>query len=159
MKLSAMKGLSFGLTSGIITTLGLIVGLDSTTKSKVAVIGGIIIIAVADAMSDALGMHVSEEAEVSHTSREIWESTGATFLAKFFFALTFLIPVMLLSLSTAVIVSIIWGFSLITIFSIYLAKKQNVKAHTVVFEHLLIAVIVVVATHYLGHLVARFFSA
>lgn len=51
--------------------------------------GGIVVV---DALSDALGVHVSEEAEDRHTTREIWESTLATFLSKFVFALTFIIP-------------------------------------------------------------------
>jgi hypothetical protein len=56
MKIQVRKGVSFGLTSGVITTLGLIVGLHSGTHSKIAVISGIPTIAIADAMSDALGM-------------------------------------------------------------------------------------------------------
>ena len=44
-------GLFFGASSGVITTLGLIVGLYSGTGSLVAVLGGICVIAVADAMS------------------------------------------------------------------------------------------------------------
>jgi len=59
--------MSFGLTSGIITTLGLIVGLHSGTHSKLAVIGGILTIAMADALSDALGIHVSEESEATQS--------------------------------------------------------------------------------------------
>ena len=54
MEHSFRVGMSFGLTSGIITTLGLIVGLHSGTHSKLAVIGGILTIAMADAFSDAL---------------------------------------------------------------------------------------------------------
>ncbi len=50
MKAQIRKGFGFGLTSGIITTLGLIVGLHSSTHSKLAVIGGVIIIAIADAL-------------------------------------------------------------------------------------------------------------
>ena len=67
MEHSFRVGMSFGLTSGIITTLGLIVGLHSGTHSKLAVIGGILTIAMADAFSDALGIHVSEESEATHT--------------------------------------------------------------------------------------------
>ena len=63
MKPSYRTGLSFGLTSGIITTLGLIVGLNGSTHSKFAVIGGILTIAIADAFSDALGIHVSQESQ------------------------------------------------------------------------------------------------
>ncbi|MGZ8381620.1 MAG: hypothetical protein ACXW4C_08190, partial [Nitrospira sp.] len=55
MKASFKTGLSFGLTSGVITTLGLMVGLHSGTHSRTVVIGGILTIAIADAMSDALG--------------------------------------------------------------------------------------------------------
>ena len=75
MKHSIKKGFSFGLTSGVITTLGLIVGLHSGTHSKLVVIGGVLVIAVADALSDALGIHISEESENKHTQREIWEAT------------------------------------------------------------------------------------
>ncbi|GAI31399.1 unnamed protein product, partial [marine sediment metagenome] len=39
MKHSIKTGFSFGLTSGIITTLGLMVGLHSSTGSKLVVIG------------------------------------------------------------------------------------------------------------------------
>ena len=58
MKISIRKGFGFGLTSGIITTLGLMIGLTFGTSSKAIVLGGIILIAVADALSDAMGMHV-----------------------------------------------------------------------------------------------------
>ena len=156
MKLSIRKGFSFGLTSGVITTLGVIVGLHSSTHSTLVVIGGILVIAIADSLSDALGMHISEESEIKHSTKEIWESTISTFVSKFTFALTFIIPFLLLSLSTAIIVSIIWGLSLITIFSLYLAKQQSLKPYKVILEHLIIAIIVVVITHYIGDLVATF---
>lgn len=156
MKPSIRKGFSFGLTSGIITTLGLIVGLHSSTNSALVVIGGILIIAVADALSDALGIHISEESENHHTAKEVWESTITTLLSKFVFALTFIVPVLLFTLSVAVIVSVIWGLSLITIFSFYLAKQGKIKPYKVVIEHLLIAIFVIIVTHYLGDWVATF---
>lgn len=156
MKHSIMKGFSFGLTSGIITTLGLIVGLHSGTHSKVVIISGILVIAVADALSDALGIHISEESENKHTAKEIWEATFVTFLSKFFFALTFIVPILLLTLTTAIVVSIVWGLLLITTFSFYLARQQKTKSYKVVAEHLIIAVLVILATHYIGDLVANF---
>jgi len=154
MKLSIKKGFSFGLTSGIITTLGLIVGLNSSTHSTSVVIGGILVIAVADALSDSLGIHVSEESENKHTTREIWESTIATFLSKFVFALTFIFPFLLFSLNTAIIVSVIYGLSLIAIFSYYIAHKEKVKSYKVIIEHLVIAIIVIFVTNYVGKFVS-----
>ncbi|MBU1669935.1 MAG: VIT1/CCC1 transporter family protein [Actinobacteria bacterium] len=151
---SAKIGLSFGLTSGVITTLGLMVGLESGTQSKLVVLGGILTIAVADAFSDALGIHMSEESENKHTNREVWEATVFTFLAKFIFAAIFVIPVLTLDLSVAVVVSVILGLAFITLASYYMARQQGAKPWKVIAEHLSITIIVVVATHYVGHFVA-----
>lgn len=152
-------GFSFGLTSGIITTLGLIVGLHSSTHSTLVIIGGILIIAIADALSDATGIHISEESENKHTTKEIWQAATATFFSKFVFALTFIVPILLFQLSTAIIVSVVWGLSLLGIFSFYLARQQKrIKPWKAVTEHLVIAVVVVVITHYVGKLVASVFG-
>ena len=153
-----MTGLFFGLTSAVITTLGLIVGLHSFTGSKLLVIGGVLTIAIADAFSDALGIHISEEAETMHTSKEIWESTLATFTAKFLFALTFIVPVLILDLSNAIIVSIAWGMVILTILSHTIAKLQRKNTWSVVAEHLVVALIVVVLAHYVGDLIAETFA-
>jgi VIT1/CCC1 family predicted Fe2+/Mn2+ transporter len=150
MKHSLRVGFSFGLTSGIITTLGLMVGLHSGTHSKLVVIGGVLTIAIADAFSDALGIHISEESENKHSTKEIWESTIATFLSKFAFALTFIIPVLLFELSTAILVSIVWGLSMLSILSFSIAKEQKEKPLKVIAEHLAIALVVIVITHYVG---------
>lgn len=158
MKHSLKVGFSFGLTSGIITTLGLMVGLYSGTHSKLVVIGGVLTIAIADAFSDALGIHVSEESENKHTAKEIWESTIATFLSKFVFALTFIVPLLLLQLATAIIVSVVWGLSLLGLFSFYIAKEQEVRPWKVVIEHLGIALIVIVITHYAGGWISSTFG-
>jgi VIT1/CCC1 family predicted Fe2+/Mn2+ transporter len=158
MRHSLKTGLSFGLTSGIITTLGLMVGLHSGTHSKLVVIGGILTIAIADSFSDALGIHVSEESENRHTTKEIWESTIFTFAAKFIFAMTFVVPILLFPLSTAIVVSIVWGLSLLSIFSYYLAKDQKEKPWKVIGEHLLIAVVVIIITHYVGEWIGSIFG-
>ncbi len=156
IKQSIRTGISFGLVSGIITTLGLIVGLNSGTHLKMVVIGGILVIAVADAFSDALGIHISEESYKQRSQKEIWESTLSTFFSKFVIALTFLFPVLLFKLYLAIIISVIWGLLLIGFFSFYIAKQQKKKALPIVLEHIFIAFLVVVITHYVGDLVSTF---
>lgn len=158
LKHSIKVGFSFGLTSGIITTLGLMVGLHSGTGSKLVVLGGILTIAIADAFSDALGIHVAEESENIHTEREIWESTISTFLSKFLFALTFVIPVLVFELSTAIVVSVIWGLLILGIISFGMATEQKRKSWKVVGEHLVIALVVIVITHYVGDWISSRFS-
>ncbi len=150
MRHSLRTGFSFGLTSAVITTLGLMVGLNSGTHSRFVVIGGILTIAVADALSDALGIHVSEEAEDRHTTREIWESTIATFMSKFIFALTFIIPLLFFTLPTAILVNIIWGLLLLGIFSFQIAKEQRRNPWKIIAEHVIIALAVVIIAHYVG---------
>jgi len=143
-------GISFGLTSGIITTLGLIVGLHSGTHSKIVVISGILIIAIADAFSDAFGIHVSEESENIHTAKEIWESTIYTFLSKFIFSLIFVIPILLFELSIAIIISVILGLFMLGIFSFIIAREQKRRPWKIITEHLIIALVVIIITHYVG---------
>jgi VIT1/CCC1 family predicted Fe2+/Mn2+ transporter len=146
------------MTSGIITTLGLMVGLNSGTHSRLAVLGGILTIAIADAFSDALGIHISEEAENVHTRGEIWVSTFSTFLSKLIFALTFVVPVLLLELSVAMVVSVAWGLGLLAVLSYRMAVSQKTKPWRVITEHLLIAVVVIGITHFVGDLISAVFT-
>jgi VIT1/CCC1 family predicted Fe2+/Mn2+ transporter len=158
MRHSIEVGFSFGLTSGIITTLGLMVGLNSGTNSKLVVLGGILTIAIADSFSDALGIHVSEESENIHSKREIWESTLSTFLFKFIIASSFIVPVIILPLSTAILVSIIWGFILLIIMSIRIALIQQIKPRNVVFEHITITIIVIILAQFIGEMISKIFT-
>ena len=150
MKSSLKTGLSFGLTSGVITTLGLMMGLHSGTHSRTVVIGGIVTIAVADALSDALGIHVAEESKNNGKVSEIWESTMATFVAKFLIAITFVAPVLWLPLENAMIVSGVWGLSLLAALSYLLARAQQIPTWKVIAEHVVIGISVIVSTHYIG---------
>jgi VIT1/CCC1 family predicted Fe2+/Mn2+ transporter len=157
MKGSLQTGIHFGITSGIITTLGLMVGLHSGTHSLLAVVGGVLTIAIADAFSDALGIHISEEAENVHTATEVWAATGATFFAKLLMALTFLVPVLLFPLPTAIRVAVVWGLSVLAIISYQLARVQGTKPWKVIGEHLIIAVAVIAVAQWLGDWVATSF--
>ncbi|MFA5141794.1 MAG: hypothetical protein WC471_02390 [Candidatus Woesearchaeota archaeon] len=157
MRRSFGAGFSFGLTSGVITTLGLMVGLEASTGSRLAVIGGVLTIAVADAFSDALGMHVSQESENKFSVREIWEATIMTFVAKFLFAMTFVVPIMFFSLTRAVEICILWGLLILGLYSYYLARRERIPPSKVIGEHLIIALIVVILTHYIGNVIAIVF--
>jgi VIT1/CCC1 family predicted Fe2+/Mn2+ transporter len=154
MKEALRTGLHFGFTSGIITTLGLMVGLFSGTGSRLTVIGGILTIAIADAMSDALGIHVSEEGENVHTTREIWAATLATFFAKFICTATFLVPVLLLSLNIAIYVAIAYGLVLIVVLSWQLGRQQQRNPWPIILEHLLITLLVIMLTYFVGRFIS-----
>jgi VIT1/CCC1 family predicted Fe2+/Mn2+ transporter len=126
------------------------VGLHSGTHSRAVVIGGIVTIAIADAMSDALGIHVSEESKNSGPTRQIWEATLATFMAKFVIAMTFVAPIVTRPLDQAIVISVIWGLLLLAGLSFFVARAQAIPPWKVIGEHLLIALCVVVITHAVG---------
>jgi VIT1/CCC1 family predicted Fe2+/Mn2+ transporter len=151
-------GLFFGATSGVITTLGLIAGLNAGTHSMAAVLGGIFVIAVADSMSDALGIHLAEEADPNATSDHIWAATVSTFLNKLVFALSFAVPLLLLPLEQAVIASVVWGMLVIIVLSYFIARAQKASPVAIIAEHLGIALLVVVLSHLIGLWVGRTFS-
>ena len=151
MKTPSKIGLGFGATSGIITTLGLIMGLAVGTQSRTAVISGILTIAVADALSDAFGIHVSQESLGKLSPKSVWQATITTFFSKFVFSATFLVPALLFDLQTALCVSVGWGLLQIAGFTYYVERGRGRSAVAqAMLEHLAIAVFVLLATYGVG---------
>lgn len=155
-----MTGVSFGMTSGVITSLGMIVGLHSATSSRLVVISGIIIMAIADGLSDAAGVHISEESELEkgnakHTQKEIWAATIFTFISKLTFTLTFAVPFLIFALKNAVMVAIIWGILLLIFLNFTIARIKQERPAALILEHVLLASFVIVVSHYAGCLIAR----
>lgn len=148
---SSKIGFSFGTTSGIITTLGLIVGLIASNASKEIVISGVLIIAIADAFSDSLGIHISEESEQIHSNKQIWVASLSTYFSKLMIALTFLVPVAFLPNFLTLIISIAWAMVLLIILSYLISpKEKRVKS---IIEHVLIASIVIIAGFLIGQFI------
>lgn len=150
-------GVSFGLTSAVITTLGLMTGLEAGTGSKGAVVAGILTIAIADAFSDALGVHLAKESEGNFDSRQVWRATLTTFGYKLFFALTFLIPAIFLKSPWSLYAAIAWGAIILTVLNINIAKANNEKPIKVLTEHLGIAAAVIIVSHLAGKAIASLF--
>lgn len=158
MKEAMKRGLGFGSTSGIITTLGLIIGLNSGTGLKLAVIGGIITVAIADAFSDALGIHISEETSKRSGRKAVLQAATSTFFAKLIVASTFIIPIAVFPLDKGVIISLVWGFLLLISFNYILSKVKGEKALRTIIYHVVIATIVITITYYVGKIVKFYFG-
>jgi VIT1/CCC1 family predicted Fe2+/Mn2+ transporter len=148
---------SFGITSGTITALGMIVGLYAATSSRLAVASGIVVMAIADGLADAMGMHTVEEAEfehgnAKHDAKELRLTTIYTFLSVCGFILTFAIPVILFPLGIAVAIDIAWGLGLLVFLSYYIAKIRKDNPMTTVMEHVLSAIFVIIVSYLIGYL-------
>ena len=153
-----LTGIFFGTGSGVITTLGLIVGLFAGTESVAAVLGGILVIAVSDSMSDAFGIHLSEEARPDSTHRSVWMATAATFVTKFLMASTFVLPLLFFSLQPAVVLCVVWGMVVLTVMSVFIARQQKLAPWPVIAEHLGIAALVTALSWLVGLGVNRLFA-
>ncbi len=135
------------------------VGLGVGTQSREVIIGGILTIAVADALSDAFGVHLSQESAGENSKKQVWESTISTFLSKFLLALTFLIPVLIFDIKT-VDIDIIWGFVVITLISFLssilnrVEKKELISA---VLEHVLLFIFTVTLSYLIGTFIDKKF--
>lgn len=140
---------SFGVTSAIITNLGLIVGLDTFARPQLAIISGILIIALADNIADSFGIHIYQESEYIG-KKEVWFSTLTNFFARLFVSLTFIILIIVLPLQAAIPCSIVWGLLLLAVISYLIAKDREVNPLLAIFEHISIAIIVLIASNFIG---------
>jgi VIT1/CCC1 family predicted Fe2+/Mn2+ transporter len=80
----------------------------------------------------------------------------STFLTKFVFAMSFLVPILLLSLSAAIIVSVTWGLSVLAVLSYLIAKNQGERPWKVIGEHLGVAALVIIIAHFLGDWISSY---
>lgn len=155
-KKSILSGIGFGFTSGVITTLGLILGLSVGTQSKLAVIGGILTIAIADAMSDSLGIQIAQESAGNTKEKNTWIAAAATFLSKLVSALTFAVPFMLFSINVATVICLIWGFIMLSIVSFSLANELHQKPLHIIKSHLGLSLLVLLASLAVGELIKKY---
>ncbi len=142
---------SFGATAAIITNLALIAGLRTGEYAKVSIIGGMLVIALADNISDSIGIHVYQESECL-APKEVWLSTITNFLTRLLVSLTFVAQVVFFPLQVAVITSMIWGLSLLAYISYQIAKDRGLNPYMAMLEHLGIAIVVIAASNFAGKL-------
>jgi VIT1/CCC1 family predicted Fe2+/Mn2+ transporter len=149
---------SFGATAAIITNLGLIAGLDTLAHPKLSIIGSILVIALADNIADSLGIHIYQESECIN-NKEVWFSTLTNFLTRLFVSLTFIFLLVVLPITLAVVSSIVWGLLLLAFMSYAIAKNTGTNPYRSIFEHITIAMAVIMASHLLGrYFISKFFK-
>jgi VIT1/CCC1 family predicted Fe2+/Mn2+ transporter len=148
---------SFGATAAIITNLALVVGLRTGEHAKISIIGGMLIIALADNVSDSLGIHIYQESECL-AQKEVWISTFSNFMSRLLVSLTFISLVLFLPLQLAVVISLAWGLLLLSFISYRIARERKLSPYTAMLEHLIIAVSVIFLSGLFGQLIISRFK-
>ena len=85
-------------------------------------------------------------------------ATVPTFLNKLVFALSFAIALLLLPLDLAVLASVAWGMFVIIVLSYFISRVRQASATAIIAEHVGIALLVVVLSHFIGVWVHKAFG-
>jgi len=153
-----LKNYIFGSSAAIITDVSLIVGLGSARTGKAPILAGLLTIAVADNISDSLGIHMYKESEGCGERLSLF-STILNFLSRLLISCTFIAIVMLLPMAQAVFVGLVWGLLLIVVISYFISRSNRDNPVTEIIKHVFIALIVIVLSRYLGYVIAAHFHA
>ena len=127
-------------------------------SEKIVVIGGILTIAIVDALSDAMGIHMATESLHKYSLKEIWEATYSTFTYKFIFSAFFILPVLLIELSKAIIICILIGSYIICANNLLMARQQKRVAWKLIINHLTLTFTVIIIAYYIGVFISIVFS-
>jgi predicted adenylyl cyclase CyaB len=146
--------LSFGITSGILTTLGLMIGVNAATTSVLPVIASIATISVADSCSDSFGMYMSKAAERGVSTGEAIRYASGTLIGKFLFPLTFIVPILIFGLNVGIIVDIGWGIFSLALLSAEQAIVEQDSIAKKVLKNTLLAIAIIVLSFIVGSLVS-----
>ena len=97
-----LKKISFGGTAAIITNMALITGLQTASASKKSIIASLLIIAIADNLTDSLSVHLYQESEEMEP-RAAFSVTVSNYFTRLVVSLSFIALVAVLELPLAIL--------------------------------------------------------
>jgi vacuolar iron transporter family protein len=152
-----LKNYVFGSTAAIVTNISLIVGLGSAGTGKGPILGGLLTIALADNISDSLGIHLYKETEGLGQKLSVL-STVLNFAARLVVSLSFVAIVLIFSPAQAIPVASVWGLLLLIAVSYLINRSNNQRSVLEIAKHLLVAVVVIVVSRLAGYLIGTHFQ-
>jgi VIT1/CCC1 family predicted Fe2+/Mn2+ transporter len=140
---------SFGSAAAIVTSVALIVGLDAATAARAAILSGLLIVAMADNLTDSLSIHIYQESE-RLPRREAFIATVTNFVVRLVVSLSFVLLVLWLPLRVAVVAAVGWGLLLLVGLTWLVARERGAPVHVEVAKHLALALVVIGASKMVG---------
>jgi VIT1/CCC1 family predicted Fe2+/Mn2+ transporter len=144
-----LRRLSFGSTSAVVTSIGLVVGFASMSTSRATLIASLLIVGIADNLTDSLSIHLYQEAE-GLEPREAFVSTVTNFLARLAITATFIALVALLTDGWLITVATVWGLALLGMLTVSLARQRHAPVRRELTRHFAIAIAVIVLSRAIG---------
>jgi vacuolar iron transporter family protein len=147
-----VKRFAFGATAAVMTSMALIVGLGTANTGKASIIAGLLIIGVADNLSDALGIHIHEESEVEGKT-EAFGLAVSNYITRFLVVCSFILIVLLLSPGAAHWVGMVWGVVLLSMMTYFIAQARAANPAREIAIHLVVAATIVALSQGIGYLI------
>jgi VIT1/CCC1 family predicted Fe2+/Mn2+ transporter len=144
-----LRKLSFGGPGAIVTSMALIVGLDISTAAKTTVVTSLLIIGIADNLTDSLSVHIYQESE-RMAERQALRTTVGNFLTRLTVALSFIFLFLLFPTSIAIYICVAWGFILLSALSCLIARVRHASAISEVWKHSAVALVVIALSKAIG---------
>jgi VIT1/CCC1 family predicted Fe2+/Mn2+ transporter len=133
--------------------MGLIVGLDAATASRATIVSGLLIVGLADNITDSLSIHIYQEAERLE-GKSAFRATVTNFLARLLVTLSFVVWMLFLPPASLGTVSLAWGLTLLGLLTFLLARARKVPVGSEIAKHVAVAVTVIVVSRAVGGWIA-----
>ena len=140
---------SFGGTAGVVAGMALVVGLGAAAVPKSVIVSSLLIIALADNLTDSLSIHIYQESERLPPG-EAFLATATNFASRLLVSLSFVLLVLALPVRWTVAAALAWGLFLLGLLSWIIARQRGVRAIPEVAKHLFVALVVIVIAEFIG---------
>lgn len=153
-----MRSISYGSTAAIVTNMALVMGLDAAMASRLAIVSALLVIAIADNLTDSLSIHIYQESEALE-SRKAFVTTLANYAARLVVSCSFL-PIVLLPVATTLVVTLalVWGMLLLAAITYLLAKQRHARVIPELTKHLSVALLAILTSRLIGMYISRFLA-
>jgi VIT1/CCC1 family predicted Fe2+/Mn2+ transporter len=141
---------SFGATAAISTSLAIIAGLDAFSNAKMGIIGALLVIGLADNISDSLGIHIYQESQCTSPKSDSAIHTVTNFMTRLVLTMVFIGIVYFVPIGYAAVVAGVFGLATLSALSYFIALHQKVNPYKAIFQHVSITVIILFVSHFAG---------
>lgn len=147
-----LRWISFGSPSAIVTSMALIVGLGAATAAKATMLASLLIIGIADNLTNSLSVHIYQESE-RMAQGQAFRATVANYAVRLAVTGSFIFLLLALPTKAVVCACLAWGGFLLSGLSYLLAKVRHVGALSEISKHLGVAAVVILLSNVIGLLI------
>jgi VIT1/CCC1 family predicted Fe2+/Mn2+ transporter len=145
-----LKKISFGGTAAIITNMALVTGLQTASASRGSIVASLLIIAVADNLTDSLSVHLYQESE-NMEPHSAFIITVSNYFTRLGVSLSFIAQIFFLPLSVAIVSCLVWGLFLLCSLTVMIARQRQMSVWKEIIKHLLGAAAVILLARGIGY--------